>query len=115
MPRFLDVRDSRDDLDFADFVIGWSHYWLEVREEDKIRLIFDIFDTDKKGSITMRDILEVIGTLHHLEGVDQYSSLERANLLFSVFEDDPLKHITWQRFQKVFKSNAHWMSALMEC
>ena len=99
-------------MDFTDFVIGWSHYWQEVEEEDKIRLIFDIFDTDKKGSISFRDILGVVGTLHHLEGLDQNASLERTNLLFSVFEDDPLENITWQKFQTVFKSNKYWMSTL---
>ena len=108
------MRDSKDDLDFTDFVIGWSHYWQEVEEEEKIRLIFDIFDTDKKGSISFRDILGVVGTLHHLEGLDQNASLERTNLLFSAFEDDPLENITWQRFQTVFKRNKYWMSTLWQ-
>ena len=109
------MRDSRSDLNFTDFVIGWSYYWKEVKEEHKIRLIFNIFDTDQKGSISIRDILGVVGTLHHLEGLDQNSSLERTNLLFSVFEDDPLERTTWKRFQKVFKENNYWLSALEEC
>ena len=109
------MRDSRSDLNFTDFVIGWSYYWKEVKEEDKIRLIFNIFDTDQKGSISFRDILGVVGTLHHLEGLDQNSSLERTKLLFSVFEDDPLERITWKRFQQVFKENKYWLSALEEC
>ena len=113
--RFLDVKDSQGDIDFTDFVIGWSHYWQEVKEEDKIRLIFNIFDTDNKGSISFRDILGIVGTLHHLEGLDQNASLEQTNLLFSLFGDDPSENISWKRFQKVFKDNKYWMSTLEEC
>ena len=109
------MKDSKGDIDFTDFVIGWSHYWKEVKEEDKIRLIFNIFDTDNKGSISFRDILGIVGTLHHLEGLDQNASLEQTNLLFSLFGDDPSENITWKRFQKVFKDNKYWMSTLEEC
>ena len=112
--RFLAIRDGINDIDFTDFVIGWSH-WQDVTENDKLKLIFEIFDVDGKGNISFHDILRVIGTLHHIEGLEQNFVLERATLLFSVFEVDSLKHITWGRFQKVIKENKSVMKALEEC
>ena len=112
--RFLAIRDGINDIDFTDFVIGWSH-WQDVTEKDKLKLIFEIFDVDGKGNISFHDILRVIGTLHHIEGLEQNFVLERVTLLFSVFEVDPLKHITWRRFQKVIKENKSVTKALEEC
>ncbi|KAJ3698992.1 hypothetical protein LUZ61_002697 [Rhynchospora tenuis] len=52
-----------DGLNFKDFVAFLSPFSPKATAQQKIELIFKVYDTDGKGKVTFKDILEVLSSL----------------------------------------------------
>ncbi|KAJ1698521.1 Calcineurin subunit B [Rhynchospora pubera] len=52
-----------DGLNFKDFVAFLSPFSAKATAQQKIELIFKVYDTDGKGKVTFKDILEVLSSL----------------------------------------------------
>ncbi|KAG1327864.1 calcineurin subunit B [Cocos nucifera] len=52
-----------DGLNFKDFVAFLSTFSLKATLEQKIELIFKVYDIDGKGKVTFKDLLEVLRDL----------------------------------------------------
>ena len=99
------------EIDFKTFVLG-CYKWQQTSAEEKLRFTFEIFDTRRCGSISLRDILRVIGTVHIAEGLGESAALERSLVVFSLFESDTEAPISLQHFVDVCKQNCYIMEAV---
>ena len=81
--------------------------------EEKLRMAFRLFDKDKSGAISVKEMVEVIGTLYSVEGhkevrnrnnqlnsffLLQSEASERAEMLFSQLDRDLDGEITEEEF-----------------
>ena len=71
--------------------------------------VFEIFDADKDGFISLRDMIQTMGTLYINEGLAPSLALERAVLVFSVFQNDQNSLISLKKFIKTCKENRDLM------
>ena len=90
-------KDGEDDIDFMEFIIG-CYEWKDLSMEKKLEFLFDMFDTDKTGLISLADILKVIGTLYINEGLDKNSAVQRSEKIVSIFTYDRDAEITREHF-----------------
>ena len=97
-------KDGKDDIDFTEFIIG-CYEWQEIPIKNKIEFIFDIFDTETTGFISMADILQVFGTLFINEGIEKNLALERTIEIFSLFTSDIDSKITRDHFVSICMKN----------
>ena len=74
-----------------------------------MKYIFEIFDTEDTGFISFKELLHVIGTFYVNEGLGEALALERAYVLFSVFEVDPESSISFDNFMNVCKNNPEFL------
>lgn len=72
-----------DGLNFKDFVAFLSAFSSKASLEQKIELIFKVYDTDGKGKVTFKDLLEV---LRDLTG-SFMSEEQREQVLIQVLEE----------------------------
>ena len=71
--------------------------------------VFEIFDADMDGFISLRDMIQTMGTLYINEGLAPSLALERAVLVFSVFQNDQNSFISLKKFIKTCKENRDLM------
>ena len=87
---------------------------LSSSVEEKLRMAFCLFDKDKSGAISVKEMVEVIGTLYSVEGhkevrdgiyyqwraisLFQSEASERAEMLFSQLDRDLDGEITEEEF-----------------
>ena len=80
-------KDGKDDIDFTEFIIGCFE-WQQFSIKKKLEFLFDIFDTDNAGFISLADILRVVRTLYINEGQDRSLAVERSTEIFHTFTND---------------------------
>ena len=101
-------KDDKDDIDFTELLLG-CYKWNKTSDDDKVKYIFEIFDTENNGCITFKELLHVIGTFYVNEGLDEALALDRAYVLFTVFEVDPESSISLNQFMSVCKRNPEFL------
>lgn len=90
-----------DGLNFKDFVAFLSAFSAKANMEQKITLIFKVYDSDGNGKISFNDILEV---LQDLSGVFM-SNEQREKVLLQVLKEAGYtreSYLTLDDFIKVF-------------
>ena len=84
---------------------------LSSSVEEKLHMAFCLFDKDKSGAISVKEMVEVIGTLYSVEGHKEVREIisravfpfqseasERAEMLFSQLDRDLDGEITEEEF-----------------
>ena len=63
-------KDENGSIDFSEFIVAMNASMASSVEE-KLRMAFCLFDRDKSGTISVKEMVEVIGTLYSVEGHKQ--------------------------------------------
>ena len=60
-------KDGNGSIDFSEFILAMNAS-LSSSVEEKLRMAFCLLDKDKSGAISVKEMVEVIGTLYSVEG-----------------------------------------------
>ena len=60
-------KDGNGSIDFSEFILAMNAS-LSSSVEEKLRMTFCLLDKDKSGAISVKEMVEVIGTLYSVEG-----------------------------------------------
>ena len=63
-------KDENGSIDFSEFIVAMNSS-MSSSVEEKLRMAFCLFDRDKSGTISVKEMVEVIGTLYSVEGHKQ--------------------------------------------
>ena len=103
-------KDGNGSIDFSEFILAMNAS-LSSSVEEKLHMAFCLFDKDKSGAISVKEMVEVIGTLYSVEGHKEVREIisqavfpfqseasERAEMLFSQLDRDLDGEITEEEF-----------------
>ena len=93
-------KDNNGSLDFCEFMIA-THCTANSSPEDKLHWVFQVYDTDTSGSITVGEIIQVFAALYDNEGLDQKFAVERAESVFGSLDVNHDGDVTEEEFVKV--------------
>ena len=74
-------KDNNGSLDFCEFIIA-LHCTGNSSPEDKLHWVFQMYDIDSSGSITIGELITVFATLYENEGLDKKLAIVRAEHIF---------------------------------
>ena len=66
--------------------------------EDKLHWVFQLYDSDGSGSITLSEMVLLFATLYQNEGLDNYMAVERAEKIFCNLDVNNDGDITEEEF-----------------
>ena len=66
--------------------------------QDKLRWVFQLYDSDRSGSISMSEMVVLFGSLYQLEGIDKHIAVDRAETLFGNLDINGDGDITEEEF-----------------
>eukprot|EP00092_Neocalanus_flemingeri_P100774 GFUD01128752.1.p1 GENE.GFUD01128752.1~~GFUD01128752.1.p1 ORF type:complete len:192 (-),score=64.22 GFUD01128752.1:149-682(-) len=92
-------KDNNGSLDFCEFIIA-THCTANSSPEDKLHWVFQMYDKDCSGSITIGEMIQVFATLYENEGLDQKMAVERAENIFGSLDANNDGDITEHEFVK---------------
>lgn len=75
-------KDGNGSIDFKEFMMA-TDMTASGSPEEKLRWAFKMYDKDGSGTIELKEMVEIIGTLYEMEGVNADTAGERANKIFS--------------------------------
>ena len=106
-------KDNNGSLDFCEFMIA-THCTANSSPEDKLHWVFQVYDTDSSGSITVGEIIQVFAALYHNEGLDQKFAVERAESVFGSLDVNHDGDVTEEEFVKVCMEDREMVKLLRE-
>ena len=68
--------------------------------KDKLRWVFQLYDCDDSGSITMVEMIKLFASLYQTEGLPQSIAVERAEEMFENLDINGDGDITEEEFVK---------------
>ena len=74
-------KDENGSIDFSEFIVAMNASMASSVEE-KLRMAFCLFDRDKSGTISVKEMVEVIGTIYSVEGHKQVGGVVDLNCSF---------------------------------
>ena len=92
-------KDHNGSLDFCEFIIA-TYCTSNCSPEDKLHWVFQLYDKDSSGSITIGEIIQVFATLYENEGLDEKIAVERSEKIFSSLDVNNDGDITEEEFVK---------------
>ena len=92
-------KDKNGALDFCEFIIA-THCTANSSPEDKLHWVFQMYDKDSSGSITIGEMIQVFATLYENEGLDQNMAVARAEQVFGSLDINNDGDITEEEFVK---------------
>ena len=66
--------------------------------QDKLRWVFQLYDSDGSGSISMSEMVILFGCLYQTEGLDKQIAVDRAETLFGKLDINGDGDITEDEF-----------------
>ena len=69
-------KDGNGSIDFSEFILAMNAS-MSSSVEEKLRMAFCLLDKDKSGAISVKEMVEVIGTLYSVEGHKEVRDLCR--------------------------------------
>ena len=89
--------DSSGWLDFPEFLVA-IHNMTDCTPTEQLRWIFRMVDTNRSGTIEMRELVELFGTFYLHERIDPHKAVRRAVKAFSVLDENKDLHISEEEF-----------------
>ena len=97
-------KDGNGSIDFSEFILAMNAS-LSSSVEEKLRMAFCLLDKDKSGAISVKEMVEVIGTLYSVEGHKEVRDQQgrKARRWNNQSLTDPLthtllSHLKWSSF-----------------
>lgn len=90
-------KDHNGNLNFVEFVTS-LHCMSSSSPEDKLHWVFQLYDTDGSGSITLSEMVLLFATLYQNEGLDKMMAVDRAEKIFSNLDINNDGDITEEEF-----------------
>ena len=84
-------------LDFTEFLVG-IHCLATCQAAEQLRWAFRMMDSDRSGTIQVKELVELFGTLYLHEGLDPQKAVRRAVAVFTVLDVDNDLCITEEEF-----------------
>ena len=106
-------KDNNGSLDFCEFIIA-THCTANSSPEDKLHWVFQVYDADSSGSITVGEIIQVFAVLYANEGIDQKFAVERAESIFGSLDIDHDGDVTEDEFVKVCLEDGEMVKLLSD-
>ena len=80
-------------LDFTEFLVA-IHCLATCKAAEELRWVFRLVDRDRSGTIEVKELVKLFGTLYLHEGLDPKKAVNRALHVFSVLDVDNDLNIT---------------------
>ena len=93
--------------DFCEFIIA-THWTANSSPEDKLHCVFQIYDKDGSGSITIGETIQVFAMIYENEGVDQKMAVDRAEQIFGNLDVNNDGDLTEEKFVKRCMAYGGW-------
>ena len=106
-------KDKNGSLDFCEFILA-IHCTSNCSPEDKLHWVFQLYDKDSSGSITMGEMIQVFATLYENEGLDEKIAVERAEKIFSSLDINNDGDISEEEFVKGCMEDEEMVKMLSE-
>ena len=97
-------KDENGSIDFSEFIVAMNSS-MSSSVEEKLRMAFCLFDRDKSGTISVKEMVEVIGTLYSVEGHKQVGGKVDLNCSFpsaQFFNASPFQSEASERAEMLF-------------
>ena len=92
-------KEKKGSINFTNFILATQNL-AESSIESKLRLVFQLCDTDKSSRIQLKEIVRLFGTFYMNEGVDKHLAVERAYQVFQTLDTSHDGCITEEEFIK---------------
>merc|ERR1739836_369830 len=90
-------RDNNGSLDFHEF-LKLTEFTEKGSIKDKLSWAFKVYDKDMSGTITATEMLEVIGTVITMEGLNETEAAARVEYIFNLLDTNRDGEISLEEF-----------------
>lgn len=105
-------KDGNGSIDFKEFMLA-TDMTASGTPIEKLRWAFKMYDKDASGTIELSEMIEVIGTLYGMEGVEaSEASTERAKRIFSELDINGDGELTCDEFVRGCMHDAELVNML---